>query len=149
YERNIETGDRKKILVEPVANFNVLVLDQRFNNNSSVSFVNTNVTRDGHFRDANVSAAVFDLNTSKNTYRASGYYKYSYINQHEDSPNTDGFDTTINLEETSGNYRFGGGALYVSKDYDNNDLGINFYTNYHGYFANASYRILNPTKTWN
>ncbi len=148
-ERDLTTGDRDRVVVEPLANFSVLVFDQRFNKNSSVSFVNTNVTREGHFRDGNVSAAVFDLNTSKNTYRTSGYFKYSYINQLGDAQNTDGFDTTINFEETSGNYRFGGGGLYVSKEYDNNDLGINFYTNYHGYFANASYRILNPTKTWN
>ena len=39
-----------------MANYNVTVLDQRFNQNSSVAFVNTNVTRNGEFRDANVSA---------------------------------------------------------------------------------------------
>ncbi len=149
YARDTSTNDRDKVLVEPLTNYNVFVLDQRFNKNSSVSFVNTNVIRDGNFRDANVSAAVFDLNTKENTYRTSGYFKYSYINQFGIRENTDGFDTTINFEETSGKYRYGAGALYVSKDYDNNDLGINFYTDYHGYFGNASYRILNPTKRWN
>jgi hypothetical protein len=51
----------------------VLVLDQRFRQNSSVSFVNTNVTRG--FRDANVSALVFDLST--NTYNLYGDFKYN------------------------------------------------------------------------
>ena len=37
----------------------------------------------------------------------------------------------------------------VSKDFDSNDLGINFETNYYNFFANSSYRILNPTKIFN
>jgi hypothetical protein len=36
-----------KEVVEPLTNYNVLVLDQRFRQNSSVSFVNTNTTRNG------------------------------------------------------------------------------------------------------
>jgi hypothetical protein len=31
----------------------------------------------------------------------------------------------------------------VTKDFDNNDLGINFQTNYYSLYGNASYRILN------
>jgi hypothetical protein len=64
--------------VEPLSNYNVLVLDQRFRKNSAVSLINTNVTRNGSFRDGNVSALVWDLNT-KNTYN-SGNFKYSYVN---------------------------------------------------------------------
>ena len=35
------------------------------------------------------------------------------------------------------------------ENYDMNDLGIIFYTNYHNAYANGSYRILNPTKIFN
>jgi hypothetical protein len=66
--------------VEPLSNYNVLVLDQRFRKNSAVSLINTNVTRNGSFRDGNVSALVWDLNTIKNTYNLSGNFKYSYVN---------------------------------------------------------------------
>jgi hypothetical protein len=65
--------------VEPLSNYNVLVLDQRFRKNSAVSLINTNVTRNGSFRDGNVSALVWDLNTTKNTYNLSGNFKYSYV----------------------------------------------------------------------
>jgi hypothetical protein len=41
------------------------------------------------------------------------------------------------------------GSEYYSKEYDPNDLGINFQTHYHDFFANQSYRILNPTKRFN
>ena len=37
----------------------------------------------------------------------------------------------------------------LSKDFDNNDLGINFETNYYAIYGNANYRILNPTKHFN
>src|SRR5690606_34599630 len=79
---NIADNTTREVLIEPIANYNVLVLDQRFNTNSSVSLVNTNVMRDGDFRDANVSALVYDLNTKANTYNLSGDLKYSYVNEH-------------------------------------------------------------------
>src|SRR5690606_19222008 len=48
---NSETNQTRKALVEPLANYNVLVLDQRFGQNNSVSFVNTNTLREGNNRD--------------------------------------------------------------------------------------------------
>lgn len=143
------TGQRRKVEIEPLANYNVLVLDQRFNQNSSVSLINTNVTRNGSFRDANVSAAVFDLNTRANTYNASGNFKYSYINELGTYPDKKGFSTALSLGETSGKYRYSVRGSYISKEYDNNDLGIIFTTNYHTAEAYGSYRILNPTNRFN
>lgn len=143
---NTVTGDSRKEVVEPLANYNVLVLDQRFRKNSSIAFVNTNVTRNGGFRDGNVSALVWDLNTKANTYNLSGDFKYSYVN--EDKIKT-GIATQLNFAETSGNYRYSLGADMYTKDFDNNDLGINFETNYYSFYGNANYRILNPTKRFN
>ena len=144
--RNNDTQEVRKEIIEPLANYNVLVLDQRFRKNSSVSFVNTNVTRNGGFRDGNVSALVWDLNTKKNTYSLSGDLKYSYINAIEDKK---GIKSQLNFSETSGKFRYGIGADITTKDFDNNDLGINFETNYYSFYGNSSYRILNPTKHFN
>lgn len=144
--QNNNTQEVRKEVVEPLANYNVLVLDQRFRKNSSVAFVNTNVTRNGSFRDGNVTALVWDLNTKKNTYNLSGDFKYSYINDVEDKK---GINSQLNFSETSGKYRYGFGANIATKDFDNNDLGINFETNYYSLYGNTSYRILNPTKVFN
>ena len=144
--KNIDTDETRKEVIQPLTNYNVLVFDQRFNQNSSVSFVNTNTTRNGSFRDANVSALLFDLNTKSNTYNLFGDFKYSSINDIEDYS---GFKTSLNFEKTSGRYRYAFGGKYLSRDYDINDLGIIFYTNYHNAYASASYRILNPTKIFN
>jgi hypothetical protein len=145
--RDTDTNLTRREVLSPLSNYNVVVLDQRFHKNSSVSFVNTNVTRSGSFRDANVSAVLFDLNTKQNTYNMQGDFKYSYIN--ENPMDKTGYNTGLFLGETSGKYRYGVSGRYVSKNYDSNDLGINFQTHYHMLQGDASYRILNPTKTFN
>lgn len=143
---NSLTNEKRKEVIEPLTNYNVLVLDQRFNQNSSVSFVNANTTRNGEFRDANTSALVFDLNTKQNTYNLYGDFKFSHVNTLEDY---NGYKTALNFEKTSGRYRYLFSGKYISENYDINDLGIVFYTNYHSALANGSYRILNPTKVFN
>jgi hypothetical protein len=140
------TGNTRRVVVEPLTNYNVLVLDQRFRKNSSVTFINTNVTRNGHFRDANVTGLVWDLNTKANTYNLSGNVKYSTINAEEDKR---GMYATLGFAETAGKYRYSFGSDFVTKDFNPNDLGINFYTNYYNFFNNVNYRILNPTKLFN
>ncbi len=142
------TGTTRKALIEPLANYNVFVLDQRFRKNSSVSFINTNVTRNGDGRDGNVSALLFDLNTKKNTYNLSGDYKSSFVNG-LGVENKKGYSSSINIGETSGKFQYGAGAEYISKEFDKDDMGIQFQSNYHSFYSNGSYRILNPTKTFN
>lgn len=144
--QNNDTGEVREELVEPFTNYNVLVFDQRFNQNSSVSFINTNVTRFGDFRDANVTGLIYDINSKGNKFNVSGDLKMSSIHDDE-KPN--GYTTYLNLGKTYGKYRYSIATKYVSKDFDPNDLGINFVTNYHNIYANFNYRILNPTKRYN
>ncbi|WP_396158628.1 DUF5916 domain-containing protein [Flavobacterium sp.] len=147
--RDKNTGSIRTETVEPLANYNVLVLDQRFNGNSSVSLINTNVTRNGNFRDANVTATTFDLNTKKNTYNLNGALKYSYVNNYANLQNKNGITANLGFGETSGKIRFSVNGEYVSKNYDNNDLGFNFQTNYFSISANANYRLLQSTEKLN
>lgn len=147
--RDSITQNRRIETIEPLTNYNILVLDQRFNGNSSVSFLNTNVTRNGNFRDANVAAAAFDLNTRKNTYNTNGVFRYSYVNSFKDVEDKKGISTSLNFGETSGKIRYSVGGEYVSDDYDNNDLGVNFQTNYYAFSGNASYRTLKSTEKLN
>ncbi len=150
------SGAIRKQVIEPLVNYNVLVFDQRFNQNSSVSFVNTNTIRNGDFRDANVSALLFDLNTKANTYKLSGDFKFSAVKDSDINfgsnyglENYDGFKTQLNFAKTSGKYRYLFSGKYLSENYDINDLGIIFVNNYHAGYAEMTYRIINPTKTFN
>jgi hypothetical protein len=144
--QNTNNFETRKAVIEPLTNYNVIVLDQRFNQNSSVTFINTNTTRNGSFRDANVAGLLFDLNTKANTYNLFGDFKYSAIHDIEDY---DGYKAGLNFAKTSGKYRYSFSAKYLSENYDVNDLGFILYTNYHSGFGEMSYRIINPTKTFN
>jgi hypothetical protein len=144
--KNTVTDETRSVLVEPLTNYSVLVFDQRFNQNSSVSFVNTNVTRFGDFRDANVTALVYDLNSKGNKFNISGDLKMSSI---YDDRNYNGYTAFLNLAKIYGKLRYSIASKYMSKEFDNNDLGINFITNYHNIYTNVNYRILNPTKVFN
>ena len=143
---NPDDNSTRQAVVSPLTNYNVTVFDQRFNQNSSITFINTNVSRNGSYRDANVTGLLFDLNNKTNKYNVSGGLKSSSIN---DIENTNGINASLFLAETSGNFRYSIGADYMSEDFDNNDLGINFRTNYYSVSNNVNYRILNPNKTFN
>ena len=136
----------RQVEVSPLTNYNVMVFDQRFNQNSSVTFINTNVTRNGSFRDANVTGLLFDLNNKTNTYNLSGGLKSSSIN---DVENKNGYNASLYFAETNGKFRYSFGSEYMSKDFEINDLGINFRTNYYSFSGNTNFRILNPNKTFN
>ena len=139
------SGKTRDEVIEPLANFNVLVLDQRFHKNSSVTFINTNVTRNGNFRDENVSGLLWDLNTTENTYKLTGEAKFSYLNNNQNIIRR-GFSNTLYFEKTAGKYRYSAGGDYLSKYYNINDLGFLNQVNYYSANAGASYRILNPNK---
>ncbi|HBD25308.1 DUF5916 domain-containing protein [Flavobacterium sp.] len=143
---NSNDTSTRQIEVSPLTNYNVMVFDQRFNQNSSVTFINTNVTRNGSFRDANVTGLLFDLNNKTNKYNISGGLKSSSIN---DVENKNGYNASLYFAETNGKFRYSFGSEYMSKDFEINDLGINFRTNYYSFSGNTNYRILNPNKTFN
>lgn len=138
---------RRKELVEPLANYNILVLDQQFNKNSSVTLINTNVTRNGDFKDSNVTGLLFDINNKKNTYGAIGEIKTSSFNDIEDKSN--GYSTQLEMGKNSGNFQYGVEYEYADENFDINDMGIQFRNNYSNFGADFSYRVFEPTKKLN
>lgn len=143
---NEETHTTRKQVVEPWTNYNVLVLDQRFRGNSSVSFINTNVMRSGSFRDANATGLVWQLRDRNNNYQLYGNLKGSWVH---DSENKTGMKGNLGIAKMAGNFRWDAFTHYTSKDWDINDLGYSTQTNYalHGVWFN--YRTLQPTERFN
>lgn len=144
--RNNITGETRKEVLEPWANYNVLVLDQRFNGNSSVTLVNTNTMRSGNFRDANATGILWSINNKKNTYQYYGNIKGSWI---MDNGTKFGNRSQLGFGKTSGKNRFDINANFVTKNWDINDLGFSTTTNIASYNAWYGYRILQPTKRFN
>jgi hypothetical protein len=145
--RDTITGvDRTKI-TEPLANYNIFVLDQQYNQNSSITLINTNVTRNGHFRDGNVSGFLFDVFNKSNSFNFTGEAKMSNVNK--TGQNITGFASTFGIERTKGNFRYEFNHDFANETYDINDLGLNFTNNYNDFYAETSYRIFEPTKKFN
>lgn len=142
------TGLERKVVVEPLSNYNVFVLDQQFNNNSSVSIINTNVLRNGsNFRDANVTGAVFDIADKGNNYRAAGRAIMSNVN--ENGQITSGFQTEFDFLKISGSWRYRVGHDFADTTVDINDLGLLFRNNFNNFTLGGSYELIQPTETFN
>lgn len=139
--KNEVTGETRQEMVEPAANYNVVVLDQRFRENSSVTFVNTNTMRSGSARDANASAFLYDITNKKNTINFSGGTKGSW---NSDDNSKFGLNTFGGFQKISGKNRFGSMLDYVDKNYNVDDLGYTGPTNYMAIYNNYSYRYLQP-----
>jgi len=140
--RNTATNETRKITTEPLANYNILVVDQQFNKNSSVSLINTNVTRNGGFRDANVTGLLVNLVNKSNTLELGAFGKYSNLNVA--TGNIDGFSTGLSLSKISGKWRYGISHELVSENFNINDFGIQQRTNYSNYEAGLYYQIFEP-----
>ena len=144
---NEQTGATTQVLVEPLTNYNILVLDQQFNDNSSISLINTNVTRDGQFRDANTTAIVYDVSDKQNTYNISGRNVASNVSK--DNGISTGFLSEIELSRIKGKFRYRLEHKLANTTYDINDLGLNRRNNYNNLEAEISYENFEPNKTFN
>lgn len=141
------TGEVREMVTEPFANYNIFVLDQQFDQKSSVSLINTNVTREGHFRDGNVSGFLFDVYNRESSFNFSGEAKMSRINYPD--RNKTGFASLLSFERTKGRFRYGLSHEFANETYDINDLGLNFVNNYNNFYASTSYRIFEPQGIFN
>ena len=145
--KDLNTQELRKEVVEPLANYNIFVIDQQFNKNSSISLINTSVLRNGSFRDANVTGLLFDITDKANKWNVDGGLKISSLNLEED--NQTGFSSDLEIRKVFGKYRFGVEHKIADNKYDINDMGILFRNNYHNISADASYRIFEPTEKLN
>ncbi|MFC7357194.1 DUF5916 domain-containing protein [Jejudonia soesokkakensis] len=143
----IDTGERRREVVEPFTNYNIVVVDQQFNGNSSIGLINTNVTREGHFRDANVTALSANIMNKRNTYAIRSDVKMSNLNLM--TGNETGFSTFFAARKAHGNFRYSFDHSYADTEFDPNDLGLQFRNNYNNFGIDINYRTFEPSGKWN
>ena len=137
-------GNTRNVLTSPLTNYNILVLDQFLKNNSFITLINTNVTREGHYRDANVSGAGFRFNNKTNNYTVGGKAVMSNIFYADSALPFTGYQTNFDIGKNGGNFRW---SLYhsINSDrYDPNDLGILTMRNNTEAGLNLNYNIYRP-----
>ena len=137
------TGQQREEVVEPFTNYNIMVVDQQFNGNSAVSFINTNVTRFGEFRDANATALVANLVNKRNTYRIDTELRMSNVNDQNADLET-GFSSFFRAAKVHGNFRYSFDHRFADTKFNINDMGLNLRNNRNDFGADASYQIFEP-----
>jgi Domain of unknown function (DUF5916)/Carbohydrate family 9 binding domain-like len=140
--RDKTTGVKTKIQTEPLANYNIVVLDQAFKGQSYLTFTNTNVMRNANGRDANVTGLDLALYDKQNVHAINATVRYSKILETDPY---DGFNTSFRYGKVSGNWQYYAQANIESEKYDPNDLGILTAPNEITYRANLTYRQFKPT----
>jgi hypothetical protein len=135
----------RSVIVSPLTNYNVFVLDQNLKNNSSITFTNTNVWRAGSFYDANVSGLNFVLNSKNNNYFLNGSTALS--SKSSTASYNLGYRYNLNIGKQRGKWVYGLGYLEESDTYDPNDLGFNYNNNRRILELSGGYRNFKPK--WN
>ena len=139
-----DTGDKRQEVVEPFTNYNILVVDKQFGGNSAISLINTNVTREGEFRDANATALVANLVNKKNTYRVDTELRMSNVNYQND-PSETGFSSFLFVGKVAGNFRYSFDHRFADTKYNINDLGLNRRNNQNDFGFDFSYQTFEPS----
>jgi hypothetical protein len=147
-EAEDKDGKVREIETSPLTNYNIVVLDQTLKNNSSVSFINTNVLRSGSDYDANVSAALFTINNKKNTYNWNGKFALSQLTN-PTGKNTVGYSHNLGFGKTGGRWNFQLAQELADEKYNINDMGILFNNNYIDHMLWTGYRWLTPGSWYN
>lgn len=141
--RDKSTGSDTTIITEHLANYNVFVLDQALKNRSYITLTNTNVMRDGHARDANVTGLDIVLYDKKN--RFGMYLKPRYSKIFDSTGGYDGFKNSFAIGKVSGKLQYSLSNELETVKYDPNDLGFLVSPNEVENEAEVSYNIYEPT----
>ncbi|WP_276360134.1 DUF5916 domain-containing protein [Daejeonella sp. H1SJ63] len=143
-------GEERLIETHPLTNYNILVLDQSLKNNSSVTFLNTNVLRQGSAYDANVSSFLTNLNDRNNRYYISGAGKISYVGaETPGSSSNTGFNYELDAGKKSGNFTWGYGFELTDNKFDPTDLGYFNNNNFINNSLNLGFNSYTPGMVFN
>jgi hypothetical protein len=140
--RNKISGKDSTIQTSVLSNYNILVLDQALKGRSSITFTNTNVTRNGDSRDANVTAIDFSFFDKKNLYNLKGTGKYSKIFSLTDY---DGYNASLFAGKVSGQWQYSVQGNVKSANYDPRDFGYLQRANDVTLISNIAYKQFKPT----
>ena len=112
---------------KPLTNYNVMILDQTFGNNSSISLMNTNMIQNGSNKDANVTGLFARINNNSNTQSFVG--KLNMSQEFEQNNIIHGYSGMLATGKISGKYRYDLYSIFEDDKYNPNDLGFLYSNN--------------------
>lgn len=139
-------GESKSVLVNPLTNYNVFVVDQNLANNSFISLINTNVYRAGDDYEANVTGTEFAFRTKDQKWLLGGS---SALSQKYFTEQTDlGYKYNLTAGKVSGNLTYEASYSEESPNYDINDLGFLRSPNERSLNLETSLNSYDPSISW-
>lgn len=140
----------RKIETDPLTNYNIIVFDQSLKHNSSVSFINTNVTRSGNDYDANVSAFLWDLYDKKNNWNLYGKLGNSQlIGYLPDGKTQSGYTHMLGIGKTGGRFNMNFSQELADNKYNSNDMGYFTNNNFVDHYLWLGYKWVKPRGIYN
>ena len=131
-------------LLQPLTNYNLFVLDQTFNKNSSLTFTNTNVNRfEENYKKSNVSSLLLKAVDKQNKFEFGSKLNVSHVD--ENSEKKIGFNSSLSFKKIQGKFRFNLSNNIESDKYDHNDMGFLYDNNEISNFLSMGYYIFQPT----
>tara|TARA_Y100000385_G_scaffold238906_1_gene254059 strand:- start:1065 stop:3386 length:2322 start_codon:yes stop_codon:yes gene_type:complete len=129
---------------KPLTNYNVMIFDQTFGNNSSISMMNTNMIQNGSNKDANVTGLFAKINNNSNTHTYIG--KINMSQEFEQNNITQGYSGMLSTGKISGKYRYDLWSSFEDTKYNPNDLGFLYSNNEINSGLSISYNQLKENK---
>jgi hypothetical protein len=118
--RDTLTDSERKVLIQPLTNFNVSVVEKTLKNNSYISLINTNIVMANDPFFSNVTATDFQIRNKAKSIAVSGKAGLSVRNEAEKEA---GFFSSLGIEKNSGKLQYGIYQRLYSDRYNPNDLG--------------------------
>lgn len=141
------SNGQRDYITEPLTNYHLLVIDQQYGRNSSAYFSNASTIRSGNFTDANVSAIGVEHFDENNIYTYKVDAKMS--NRFRENETDKGFSFAGRWQRIEGKWRYGIVHRYTGKNYNPNDLGLQFRNNLNATFLFGSYNQFIPKGKFN
>ncbi len=135
------TGERRRILVQPLTNYNLSVVDKSLKNNSYISLINSNVSMINDPFSANVTATDFQFRDKAKKYAIGGK---AGISTRGASDKENGYGANLKFDKNSGNFQFGISQDLFSDKFNINDLGYLRSNNYLLTSSYIYYQVIEP-----
>ena len=129
---------------KPLTNYNVMIFDQTFGNNSSISMMNTNMIQNSSNKDANVTGLFAKINNNSNTHTYIA--KINMSQEFAQNNITQGYSGMLSTGKISGKYRYDLWSSFEDDKYNPNDLGFLYSNNEINSGLSISYNQLKENK---
>ncbi|MGD9491867.1 MAG: DUF5916 domain-containing protein [Bacteroidales bacterium] len=146
-EIRTRSGGTRKVLTEPFANYNILVIDKEFKNSNSFYIINNNALRERLYQSSNVTGAGTGIYVKKKT------FKFSFnaaLTQNDTALFSDraikraGLAHATSFSKVRGNWTWTLGQSTRNSRFDYDDMGIMSMNNYQSYTFTSAYAWYNP-----